>query len=498
MHNKYFISIILIFFKNIAFAQCPVNIDLSTQIQVDSFLILYPQCHHITGFLWIHGQDIENLNGLKNIDTISGALIITETTKIKNLSGLDQLKYVGKSFQVWQNNKLESLQGLNQLTYIGAQCDINRNPELTSIAALGKVKRIGEYIKLYRLPLLESYQGMESIDTIHGDLYTTLNPRIKNFDGFQNLQFIWGGLYAVLMDSLVNFSGLNQVKHIGAFVTIIENTSLENLQGLSSLQSIENELYVVNNRALLSTAGMESCESIGGSLQLRDNYALESVSGFKSLKYVGYRFMFYNLYALKSLEGLENLNTINAGGLYLYSDTSLVNLDPLKNLTYVRGKLWIVTTNKQFHSIDGLQNVQQDSLTELMIVDNHDLKICHIKPVCEYLLTTKPRNISENAQGCFDESQVLNGCINATNGPNSEVTINVTTDNSSKRLIINLPDKGKYIIQIHNLLGGELHTSHIEYLDQVSLNTNSYPLGYYVCTITNHKSEHWNHPFIIW
>ena len=66
MKNLSLIILILIFFQITTLSQpcLPEGITFTTQAQIDSFQINYPNCNEIEGDVEIIGDDITNLNGL--------------------------------------------------------------------------------------------------------------------------------------------------------------------------------------------------------------------------------------------------------------------------------------------------------------------------------------------------------------------------------------------------------------------------------------------------
>ncbi|HEY3387530.1 MAG TPA: hypothetical protein VGK46_13530, partial [Saprospiraceae bacterium] len=98
---------------------CPSNgMSFSSQDQIDSFPINFPGCTQIIGNVNIDDSiqgDIQNLDGLTQLGTITGHLTI-------------------------QNNEaLVDLTGLQQLSDINGMLSINNNPSLTSISGLDNV-----------------------------------------------------------------------------------------------------------------------------------------------------------------------------------------------------------------------------------------------------------------------------------------------------------------------------------------------------------------------
>lgn len=65
----------------------PEGIEITTQVQIDSFQINYPGCSEIEGDVEINGDDFTNLYGLSVINSIGGEFIIKSYNSLTNLSG---------------------------------------------------------------------------------------------------------------------------------------------------------------------------------------------------------------------------------------------------------------------------------------------------------------------------------------------------------------------------------------------------------------------------
>src|SRR5690554_2999108 len=80
-----------------SFGQCPEGgQSFYSQQDIDQFLIDYPNCTIINGYLFIRDlvppglgydnvADIQNLNGLQNIQTVTGSLVIRDNPMLENL-----------------------------------------------------------------------------------------------------------------------------------------------------------------------------------------------------------------------------------------------------------------------------------------------------------------------------------------------------------------------------------------------------------------------------
>src|SRR5690606_10374730 len=118
---------------------CPVgDIVFLTQAQVNGFLTAYPDCTEITGSLTIQGNGVSNLNGLANINSISGNLVINQATNLSNLDGLSTLESIGGSMGIAQSG-VQHLDGLSSLTSIGGALVLQANPQLNDITGLENI-----------------------------------------------------------------------------------------------------------------------------------------------------------------------------------------------------------------------------------------------------------------------------------------------------------------------------------------------------------------------
>jgi len=116
----------------------PEGITFTTQAQIDSFQILYPNCTEIEGDVTIDGYEILNLNGLSVLTTIGGLSI--------------------------GHTHLKSLEGLNNVTSIGGQLFIKYNDSLQSISALSNVNTIDGYFNVVSNINLTTLSGLENIE----------------------------------------------------------------------------------------------------------------------------------------------------------------------------------------------------------------------------------------------------------------------------------------------------------------------------------------------
>lgn len=94
-------------------------------------------------------EDVDSLNGLSNITSISGDLIIFKTFELTTLDGFDSLNSVGGDlyiggYDIWPhygepNSHLEDITALMNLNQIGKDLIIKYNPKLSGLTGLDSI-----------------------------------------------------------------------------------------------------------------------------------------------------------------------------------------------------------------------------------------------------------------------------------------------------------------------------------------------------------------------
>jgi hypothetical protein len=232
----------------------PEGIYFTTQAQIDSFQINYPNCAEIEGSMTINGDDIYNLNGLSVLTSIGGSLYIgvvdpfgdPSNPNLVNISGLENLTSIGGSLEICDNGALFSLSGLENLTSIGGTLWIGWS-SLLSISDLENVAYIG------------------------GSIFIN-NSSLISLNGLENLTSIMGTLYIADNYSLSSLYGLENVTNIEGLLDIRDNANLQDLTGLNNLISVGNSLDISGNDALISLTGLDGLNTINGELEIGGGY----------------------------------------------------------------------------------------------------------------------------------------------------------------------------------------------------------------------------------
>lgn len=259
-----FLLIVILFIPLTVIPQpcLPNGITFSTQSQIDSFQINYPNCNEIQGDVVIEEaivDSINNLNGLNVLVRIWGDLRIKGNAALTGLSGLDNLIAIDSSLKIYFNDALISLTGLNNLITVGKRLQVSSNNNLTSL------------------------NGLENVYSIGGNLNIVGNASLTSLTGLDNLSLIGESLLISSNDNLVNLSGLENVISIGGDLSVWNNDLLENLLGLDTVTNIGGWLDIWGNNSLKSLTGLENIISIGGSIWIESNDSLSSLFGIENI-----------------------------------------------------------------------------------------------------------------------------------------------------------------------------------------------------------------------
>jgi hypothetical protein len=210
----------------------PEGITFTTQAQIDSFQINYPDCHTIIGDVKIRGP-VTNLNGLNTLSTIEGELEIRLCDRLKNLSGLNNLESIGNRIFLIFNDSLINLTGLESLQSIGNGLWIWHCNNLSSLAGLDNLISSG-VLFIYFNDVLSDITALNNLVSVESILFTA-NPSLTNLNGLNNLTSCTG-IQLDLNDSLIDISALENITNVNnGLVRFYSNQSLTSLTGLDNI-----------------------------------------------------------------------------------------------------------------------------------------------------------------------------------------------------------------------------------------------------------------------
>lgn len=391
----------------------PNGFNILTQLQIDNFPILNPNCTIIDDDVQIklvNNESLSNLNGLAQITEIKGNLIIELTSPnatINDLKGFENLTKIGGSLTIINSGNLSSLNGLQGLTSIRRSLNIYGNDALQSLSGLDNLKTVGLAISINSNQNVKNLIGLGGLESVGGILYLDVS---ESLEGFAPLDTITGlSLEGCMLPSTV---GLESVIHIRQDLFVNTCNQLTNLDGLANLKTIGRNLTVEEVNSFRAFA-LPNLEEIGRELTVTLNESLESMEGLENLKTVGDLTITFNP-TLANVDGLNRLTTIDKN-VNISSNPTLLNFDGFESLTTIGGR-FDVEENDLLESITGWDNMVFDSTSSGAIKRNPLLSVCNTMGLCNYLTDIgEPfqSNIffSENAFGCNSKVEVYVSCI---------------------------------------------------------------------------------------
>ncbi|MCK9400359.1 MAG: leucine-rich repeat domain-containing protein [Bacteroidales bacterium] len=458
----------------------PYGIEFSTQGQIDSFQVNYPNCTEIEGNLWIIGNEITNLNGLNVLTSIGGELYLNNSDALTSLIGLDNVTSIGRLI-IYSNNLLTNLEGLGNVITIEYQLFITTNISLTSLSGLNNLTTIGQFLEIIYNDSLTNLAGLGNLTSIGTYVWIANNPALSNISDLGNLNSIGGYLTIFSNAGLTTLDGLDNLTSIGGDnyegdLAIYDNTVLTSIAGLDNLDAgaIRN-LAIYNNPSLTICDAQSVCNYLSnpnGIVQIYANNTgcnnLHEVANdcgitIPCLPFGNYYFTtqaeidsfqsFYpnciNLQGSVYIEGggdianLFGLSVVTSIGnnIEIRLNDSLTSLNGLDNLTSLGGKL-IIRYNDALTDIKGVGNIDAGSITDLWIHNNASLSSCEVQSVCDYLASPNSTAIIQfNAAGCNTKLEILAAC---------QVGLNENTNTESD--IIIYPNPGSNQITIETLI----------------------------------------------
>lgn len=373
------IVLVLNFQLSVLTQQClPEGITFTTQEQIDSFQINYPNCNVILGDVTIgdvfSNNNINNLNGLNILTSIEGLLKILNPDSLTSLSGLDSLTVIGGNLEIVSANDLTSLSGLGNVTSIGGDLNIRLTHSLVSLSGINSLDSIGGSLWIYHNHDLTSLSGLNSLSSINGGLSVILNNYLQSLDGLDNID------PASIEDLLIHDNALLADCEVQSICDYLKSPNgvvniYKNRYGCQSPAEIANSCgntmpclpfgnYYFFNQTEIDNfqTNYPGCTELMGNVTLEGNditnldslIVLTSIEGSLNMSCINLMGFPCNP-SLSSIAGLANLTSLG-GNLYLQGNISLTNLEGFEGLDSIGGNLQI-EWNPLLSTLEGLNNL---------------------------------------------------------------------------------------------------------------------------------------------
>ncbi len=349
---------------------CVAGQSFFTQSKIDD---IPNTCGSTIGTVVISGDDILNLAGFSNIDSIKGDLIIKNCNSLANLQGLNNIKSISGDLIINNCDSILNLQGFNSLHRIGGNFFIQNCDTLFTLQGLNSLSFVaGNLIignETYYSPDLDYHEenpqlaqlsGLESLDSIGGDFFINA-PALLSFTGLNSLKKVGGTIRIEGCDFVPNFQGFSSLEEADAIllspVTTYQyqfykppkpNGNLQDFSGLDNLIHL-NHLNIGSNPNLLSFNGLQNVTKLK-SLKIILNNSLTNFEGLNNLTEISEDFILgdkieisqmYGGYSssaetnIQSFSGLENLKSI--GNFRIVNSNALIDFSGLDNLETILG-----------------------------------------------------------------------------------------------------------------------------------------------------------------
>jgi hypothetical protein len=295
----------------------------------------------VDGYLAIYNTNLQSLDFLVNIKSITGGLFISHNEELTQLPAPSSLEFIG-NLEIVDNPKLNDLSGLSNVTRIPGYVYIYRNPVLPSLSGFsaGMIVNgigIGSNSNLQDLAALRTVtksQGDVSItdnnlsDLTDLSLLTSVDslhlsePNIEYLTGLENLSTINKLLFIYVCDNLKGLDGLNPTLSYTELV-LASNPLLMTLNSLPPPAADIDRLVIDDHASLTDISALANVSIVQQKLHITDNSSLTTLQGLENLTYTRALTVTDNL-ALTSVEALANVH--QSGDLDISRNNSLTTL----------------------------------------------------------------------------------------------------------------------------------------------------------------------------
>ena len=269
----------VIFFQGITQPCLSTGISFSTQSELDSFPILYPNCTEVLGDVIVDGNNESlSLASLIGITSIQGNLIIENAFLDEDFMGLNNLSYIGGDFVI-QDCGGYSLEGLGSLAHIDGNFELI-NYSLSDFFGCYNLETIGGDFNLVDLYNLGGFFGLENLHQIHGS-FNLSGVEVFGFFSLSALDTI-GGDFVINNDIFgFDFSGLENLNVIGGSFEL-GSGSFFSLQGLEGLHTVQGDLVLYDLFSFFDANALSNLEVVNGTLSIT-NTGINSLEGFSNV-----------------------------------------------------------------------------------------------------------------------------------------------------------------------------------------------------------------------
>ncbi|MFY0594503.1 hypothetical protein [Roseivirga sp.] len=201
---------------------------------------------NIQGILEIANTNLVELNGLNQLQEISGSLFIHDNPLLINFDGLENLKSLN-ALSIARNAELQNFNTLSQLTALST-VEVTDNTKLISLIGLSNVNTISANLIINGNPFLGSLGGLISLQSVNGFLSIT-GTNIESLTGLESLTTVaWAQIHSNTI--LMSLDGLVNLDEITGELSIRDNAFLDDfcqLQEFVEAEGTELPIVIADN-----------------------------------------------------------------------------------------------------------------------------------------------------------------------------------------------------------------------------------------------------------
>lgn len=465
------------------------SIDLNTQNHFTNVSITTsPALANVDAFAGISGElniltlsslAVDNINFLSGITSVQQSFTLSQLSLLTDIQPIENIDFSNVSFFNISENPLLSQCDVDSVCAVLAlAANTDENPDLNVIILNNDAT--GDCADL-----ATAQNACGICET--GNVVLTTQEEVDNF----NCSFINGNLFITNQENpgdITNLNGLASLISIQGNISISE-TNLQNLNGLDNLTNVTGEISISSNPLLtdISALGNISGNVLGITLTNLD--ALQNLNGLENIDAVSGFLVINSNDALVNLNGLSGINSVGSDvtgvqALSIGSNAALTSLDGLEQLTNLNGNQVIVNSNPLLIDIEGIENIDEESVSFLLIANNANLSTCNVNFVCNYLaLDGDNFNIVNNAQGCNNATEVDDLCtLSSEEFVTSDIQVYPNPFNS--QLYIQLPEGVNHAkASIYTITGKQINRVHLTSNQHIISNLDTFPAGLYLLEI---------------
>lgn len=153
----------------------------------------------VNGFVQVVGTRLRDFSGLR-LRSIRSGLQILHNPLLINLQGLNQLDSLGGSLLISSNDAFQDFRGINALNHLDA-LEVYENNQLKNLSGLEHVESIGNeadwFVNLHFASnaSLESLDGLRALRRVRGGIWITGQPKLTSIDLLKKIERNGGSLF---------------------------------------------------------------------------------------------------------------------------------------------------------------------------------------------------------------------------------------------------------------------------------------------------------------